>query len=1082
MGANEDPISVFLSYAGPERDQAKLVQAELSRRGLEVWMDDSFEPGTSIIVNVGSFIERASIVVGIISEAYLDRHFTEIEVSAVMANPESRFLPVVIGGEPVPRTSRGVGLWTVLRGRSYFRLTGDESSYDELAAAVTAKVTEMGTGRGRYVTTVSRSNVTTEIDPGMVIAYDWEDNYLLNIVENAFVGLGAASPHFASAATLQAERAIPRNLAILWTNAALTSTEMSRVVLEAVAQRVRVTYLQVSEGPPPPINSRVLVLPPHPNASTRTFDHSTTRRARLALLAAKKAEALDMNDQIPFHIIGDKFCARRQSYAAAHEAYRLAVTEIPAMADGRLESVLAYAAASRFTGDWLTARDALTAEPLAETRSPTDTSLALEADLISLEFELGRIPGIIGRASTLLAKSLSASQWPAIIYMHRLLGMIHEQQGGYTSARDHLSRAFNYCEDLLDTPQLEKTIPIRDARLAMTADCLRELAALEWRAGGARVANSQLAEADGICQSINTVRLNEYMRALIKQQAARVQYSLNRDYEQARSSLNEVYTLFQTYDNPIRTATVLESLVRLEMNFLRQSDDRVNTLRPVLEKVKRIREMRHHDYMIARTSEVLGDLDYALGNWSSAAEKYEDARRDFNRLGKQPEAASTARSLSRCYSRMGEPDNAIEVLESALENLRDSDQRRARADIRSEMVRLLHRHLGPGEVDEATEMTGVGEFSVHHWIANELLAQGSNLENVLVGAGDDCAILRLESTVDLAITTDSTPPALLNTQSPEAAEYASRFAIVSSLSDVLAMGGEPMAMLLNLHLRRDTPATWARALLQSAEKEAQRFGAQIVGGDLKERENPGLTTVAVGKVQRGRILRRCNARPGQLLVMTLSGGSDGIFHGLGRMWAQDLTPYLSERERATIASLAEQNAAYNDLGLPINVMRDVMQRDIARAAIDTSDGVLACAQLIGEESDVGIELDLNALDVIISSDVRNLAQALDIAPFLFALNAGHDWEIIFSCPRDKREEVEEIAKREGSRYPRLAIIGKVVDRASWADKGVRLLFNNTSVLLPYFTDEKFVTSPYEGRPRDWLEFAREVTRLVRSHG
>lgn len=290
-----------------------------------------------------------------------------------------------------------------------------------------------------------------------------------------------------------------------------------------------------------------------------------------------------------------------------------------------------------------------------------------------------------------------------------------------------------------------------------------------------------------------------------------------------------------------------------------------------------------------------------------------------------------------------------------------------------------------------------------------------------------------------------------------------------------------MAMLLNLHLRRDTPATWARALLQSAEKEAQRFGAQIVGGDLKERDHPALTTVAVGKVQRGRILRRCNARPGQLLVMTLSGGSDGIFHGLGRMWAQDLTPYLSERERATIASLAEQNAAYNDLGLPINVMKDIMRLDIARAAIDTSDGVLACAQLIGEESEVGIELDLHALDVIISNDVRNLAQALDIAPFLFALNAGHDWEVIFSCPRSKRDEVEELAKREGSKYPRLAIIGRVVDRASWAEEGVRLMFNDTSVLLPYFTDEKFVTSPYEGRPRDWLEFAREATRLVRLH-
>lgn len=1085
MGIRYSNPSVFLSYAGSEREQAVLIRDELTARGINVTMDDSFDPGTSVLVNVGNTLERTSLVLGVVSEAYLDRHFTEIEISAAMASPQGRFLPVIIGGEPVPKTQQGMGLWAVLRGRSYFKLELAQDSFDRLAVTIRAKFETgvVSTANNHYsAIDMDRESVIEELSSDTTIVYDWEDGYLVNYVEKALANLGIRSAELTSAAAVNLNSGHFSRVAVLWSEAALTSAEVSRVVLEATARGTSATYLQVADQPLPPADSRVLRLsldrqmPSTPDSDTAL----PNRRARLDLLETRRSQCVTLNDHIPFHILGDKFCIQRAGYRAAQDAYRLAVAELPVMSEIRLQSVRDYAAACRFRGDWNEARDVLTAEPISEGRPTSTVTLALEADLLSLEFELGRIAGIVGRASTLLARCLAASDWPTVIAMHRQLGMIHEEQGSYSSGRDHMSLAFHYSEDLLDTPLLEKTIPPRDARLALAADCLRELAALEWRAGDGRLATRQLLDAIGLCDAIGSSRLKDYMTGLLTYQRARVDYSLDRDYEKAKGLLNRAYVLLQTFDNPVRTATVLESMARLEIDFLRGSDERVNFLRPTLEKIQRIRQMRHHDYMIARSLEALGDLEYALGDWPRAVTRYEEARRDFNRLGKQPEAASTAEALARCYTRMGRSEDAIEVLESALENLRDSDQRSVRANIRCEIVRLLHKHVQPSDVDDAMVMTGVGEFSVHRWIAKDLLAtpEMDEFENLVVGVGDDCAVLRLSDDEYFAISTDSVPPKLLNTENLEAATYASRFAIVSSLSDVLAMGGTPISVLLNLHLPRDTPAKWARTLLQSADIEARRFGARIVGGDLKERPNAALTTVAIGSVQRGQILTRSAARPGHLLAMTLSGGSDGLFHGIGRRWAQELAPYLSTNERLTISGLLEADAAYADLGLPLGVIRDVMQAGIARAGMDTSDGLLACAQLIGEASDVGIELDARALDKVISDDVRVLADALGVEPLLFGFNGGHDWEVVFSSPSSNRSELEQLANSGDGRFPRLAIIGHVVPRASWSEDGVRLIGNGRPCVLPYFTDEKFVVKPYERRAGEWLEFAREATRLI----
>jgi hypothetical protein len=110
--------TVFLSYASSEGDQALQVRVALEQRGIEVVMDVDFDPGQHVVINIGHAI-NSGIFVPLISTAYLDRRFTQLEVSAaVMTDRDGMFLPVLIEDAPAPATDHGRDVWTVLRGRT----------------------------------------------------------------------------------------------------------------------------------------------------------------------------------------------------------------------------------------------------------------------------------------------------------------------------------------------------------------------------------------------------------------------------------------------------------------------------------------------------------------------------------------------------------------------------------------------------------------------------------------------------------------------------------------------------------------------------------------------------------------------------------------------------------------------------------------------------------------------------------------------------------------------------------------------------------------------------------------------------
>ncbi|WP_019590126.1 MULTISPECIES: thiamine-phosphate kinase [unclassified Thioalkalivibrio] len=251
---------------------------------------------------------------------------------------------------------------------------------------------------------------------------------------------------------------------------------------------------------------------------------------------------------------------------------------------------------------------------------------------------------------------------------------------------------------------------------------------------------------------------------------------------------------------------------------------------------------------------------------------------------------------------------------------------------------------------------------------------------VVLGVGDDAALLRPDAGHEVVVSTDTVvegrhffpdhPPASLGHK-----------ALAASLSDLAAMGAEPLGVLLSLAVPQAEDA-WLRPFSEGFLRLARELRAPLVGGDtVRGPRSAGVTVL--GQVPAGCALRRDGARPGDRLVVTgeLGGAAAGL---------------AAETRRR------EQGAAPPDAGAAAvqrlfwpqpRLAAGRVLRDHARAAIDLSDGLLADLGHVCAASGCGARVDWPAvpLDPVLAGANPALAREC-------ALGGGDDYELLLAVP------------------------------------------------------------------------------------
>jgi thiamine-monophosphate kinase len=293
-------------------------------------------------------------------------------------------------------------------------------------------------------------------------------------------------------------------------------------------------------------------------------------------------------------------------------------------------------------------------------------------------------------------------------------------------------------------------------------------------------------------------------------------------------------------------------------------------------------------------------------------------------------------------------------------------------------------------------------------------------ENVVIGAGDDCAVLDLgvpdklilfktDAVVEGIHFTRETPP-----------EKIGRKALARGLSDIAAMAGTPTAALVTMALPKIFDAEFVAKIYDGITALAKQSGVAIVGGETTTNPERILISIALlGTVARGKQLLRSGAKAGDAIFVTGElGGSLAGRH-------LEFEPRLAEARW-----LAEHFSIH--------------------ALMDVSDGLAGDLRHILNASKVGAEILKPAIPISRAAKLRAKENPAAKPVLLAALTDGEDFELLFTLASKDAVKLLDAWKKK---FPKLKLscIGKIV-----AGDGILIRGKNSSHKLNEHGYEHFV--------------------------
>jgi thiamine-monophosphate kinase len=246
------------------------------------------------------------------------------------------------------------------------------------------------------------------------------------------------------------------------------------------------------------------------------------------------------------------------------------------------------------------------------------------------------------------------------------------------------------------------------------------------------------------------------------------------------------------------------------------------------------------------------------------------------------------------------------------------------------------------------------------------LAQKTGHCGVVLGIGDDAAILQVAKGQQFLVTTDLCIEGVHFCREWHPAHCVGHRCLTRGLSDIAAMGGEPVACFLSLGVPPKLPQRWVDDFLKGLVELAARSGVALAGGDISSSAKVMVDIVVTGQVPEKKAALRSGARPGDRIFVTGELGESAAV--LQQLFAGNkVTPTKNSRHFYPVPRLEAGKW---------------LRQHGATAMIDISDGLSVDLDHICQESRVTATIDASRLPV---------AKGADLA---LALHGGEDYELL----------------------------------------------------------------------------------------
>jgi thiamine-monophosphate kinase len=289
--------------------------------------------------------------------------------------------------------------------------------------------------------------------------------------------------------------------------------------------------------------------------------------------------------------------------------------------------------------------------------------------------------------------------------------------------------------------------------------------------------------------------------------------------------------------------------------------------------------------------------------------------------------------------------------------------------------------------------------------------------DVVLGVGDDAALLDPGAGAWLVATCDAQIEGRHFIHGVATPEEIGHKALAVNLSDIAAMGAEPLWALISLHLPASVEVEFLDRVYAGLRALASRHGVALVGGNVASTEGPlALDVTLLGRVRGGAAVPRSGARPGDALVVTgtLGAAAAGVLAFVTR--AGEEPPAVGaaalRRAREAMVTPVPRIAAGQALGTS----------GVVGAMLDISDGLASDLGHICAASGVGALLEAEAIPV--DAAATEVAHACALDPLALALHGGEDYELLCAVrPEGVQLALDAVARSGGA----AAVIGRVTE-------------------------------------------------------
>ncbi|AFZ44129.1 thiamine-phosphate kinase [Halothece sp. PCC 7418] len=300
--------------------------------------------------------------------------------------------------------------------------------------------------------------------------------------------------------------------------------------------------------------------------------------------------------------------------------------------------------------------------------------------------------------------------------------------------------------------------------------------------------------------------------------------------------------------------------------------------------------------------------------------------------------------------------------------------------------------------------------------------------------GDDAAVINWSSDHSLVVTTDVLVDGVhfsdgmaqpnVHTTTPEDVGWR---AVAANLSDLAAMGATPCGITVGLSLPKTVPVGWVERLYQGLSECLEAYEAVLWGGDVTCSSLVTIAISAIGKIDPQRVIRRQDAKVGDVILVTGE-------HGLSRAGLELLLhpQRQSELDAVSCEHLIHAHQRPQPRLDILPLLWEILP-EFRVAGMDSSDGLADAILQICRASGVGAKVDLDLLPIPPAlSQWVSPEQAIE-----WALYGGEDFELVLALPREAAKQLEQ---KSGNPT---RIIGEITSQPQVEAKSSLLSHNST---------------------------------------